>query len=122
MAKECIIFLAALAVDGCDQSPAQQQPTAAQTINEAESFGQRRATGALDSNCGHSGKNPDGSYEFMVMCPASFASPDGRWKIVMGVENGEAGAPVTLQRGDGSEFAALEDLSDGNAVYCILVA
>lgn len=40
------------------------------------------ARGALDADCNNSGANPDGSVQFMVMCPRSATSPDGRWKIV----------------------------------------
>lgn len=38
--------------------------------------------GALDADCNNSGANPDGSVQFMVPCPRSATSPDGRWKIV----------------------------------------
>jgi hypothetical protein len=38
--------------------------------------------GALDADCGNSGANPEGSIQFMPMCPRSATSPDGRWKII----------------------------------------
>lgn len=69
------------------------------------------ATGAIDGDCGHSGKNPNGTFQFMAPCPTSFASPDGRWSLSMGEET-DQGAPVTLLKGDGSKFASIPQLSD----------
>jgi hypothetical protein len=72
------------------------------------------ATGALDPDCSHSGKNPDGGFQFMVPCPASSTSPDGKWKLVIGKEGPAegSGASVTLQRADGSHLASVSELTD----------
>lgn len=45
--------------------------------------------GALDADCRSSGAKPDGSVQFMVSCPRSATSPDGRWKIVQTPATGE---------------------------------
>lgn len=40
------------------------------------------ANGALDGDCANSGANPDGSVQFILTCPQSSRSPDGRWALV----------------------------------------
>ena len=67
-----ICFLPALFIAaGCDRPSAKQTPT------------QIHAAGtALDSECNHSGPNPDGSVQFITTCPQTARSPDGHWKLV----------------------------------------
>jgi|SRR6185369_15990804 len=71
------------------------------------------ATGALDQNCDHSGKNPDGGYQFIIGCPVTVTSPDGEWKLLLGKETPESFAPVTVLRSDGSVVASVSALADG---------
>ena len=42
----------------------------------------RISLGALDDDCANSGLNPDGSVQFILTCPQSSRSPDGRWRLV----------------------------------------
>lgn len=72
------------------------------------------ATGALDSNCAHSGQNPDSSVQFMVVCPQSSQSPDGRWIIRQTAPVGDDERyQVLLTNGQGRRVGVFPDLNDG---------
>ena len=70
------------------------------------------STLALDADCAHSGELAGGGVQFMTLCPASSASPDTRWRLVMGKET-EAGASVSIEEVGGSARFPVPDLSDG---------
>jgi hypothetical protein len=73
------------------------------------------ARGALDGDCANSGTNPDGSVQFMVPCPRSARSPDGRWTLVQTTPTGgeEEIYDVLVDDASGRRIGKVPDINDG---------
>lgn len=73
------------------------------------------ARGALDGDCANSGTNPDGSVQFMVPCPRSARSPDGRWTLLQTTPTGgeEEIYDVLVEDASGRRIGKVPDINDG---------
>lgn len=73
----------------------------------------RVARGALDGDCSNSGADPDGSVQFILTCPQSSKSPDGRWALVQTPAVGpEEAYDVLVRSKDGREIGRIPGLND----------
>ncbi|WP_447764704.1 hypothetical protein [Sphingopyxis panaciterrae] len=72
------------------------------------------ATGALDDDCHHSGVNPDGGTQFILTCPQSSISPDGRWRLVQTPAVGpEEVYDVGIEQAGGGPMVEVSGVNDG---------
>lgn len=69
--------------------------------------------GAFDMDCTHSGKNSDGSVQFILTCPQSSMSPDGRWLFVQTPAVGpEEVYDVLIENRNGTPVGEVPNLDD----------